>query len=75
MDWTLWRPAFLLIAALAIATVAVLGFRGSTSHKPPREFDKGMWVQPKAKVQARTAVRTSSFRSGPMTGWILPVSS
>ena len=56
MNWTLWRPAFLFITALAIATVAVLGVRGTISHVPPREFDKGMWDQPKARAQAASAV-------------------
>ena len=55
MNWTLWRPAFLFVTALVVATVAILGVRGSTSHVPPREFDKGMWVQPKAKAQAASA--------------------
>jgi len=55
VDWKLWRPALLCIAALAIATVAVLGFRGGTSHVPPREFRKGMWNQSKAKAQGATA--------------------
>jgi len=56
MDWSIWRPAFLFVAALAVATVATLGFRGSVSHQPPREFAKGMWVQAKAKAQAATPV-------------------
>ncbi|MHC4848239.1 MAG: c-type cytochrome [Planctomycetota bacterium] len=55
MNWTLWRPAFLFVTALVVATVAILGVRGGTSHVPPREFDKGMWVQPKAKAQAASA--------------------
>jgi len=54
MTRMLWRFAFLLLLALAIATVAVLGVRGQTSRVPPREFDKGMVDQPKAKVQGRT---------------------
>ena len=55
MNWTLWRPAILFLAALVVATVAILGVRGQTSHEPPREFEKGMHLQPKAKAQARTA--------------------
>ena len=54
MNRMLWQFAFLLLIALAIATVAVLGVRGQTSHVPPREFDKGMVDQPKAKFQAKT---------------------
>ncbi len=56
MNWTLWRPAFLFVLVLAISVVAILGFRGGTSHVPPREFRKGMWDQAKAKAQAATAV-------------------
>ncbi|MHC4940065.1 MAG: c-type cytochrome [Planctomycetota bacterium] len=56
MDWTLWRPALLFVLALAVATFAILGVRGQTSHVPPREFNKGMWDQPKAKAQGTSAV-------------------
>ncbi|MEM8883270.1 MAG: cytochrome c [Planctomycetota bacterium] len=56
MNWTLWRPALLFVVALAIAVVAVLGVRGTTTETPPREFDKGMWVQPKAKEQSTSRV-------------------
>jgi len=56
MNWTLWRPAFLFVIALAVALVAILGFRGTTSRRAPREFDKGMWHQSKAKAQAATKV-------------------
>ena len=54
IDRVLGRFGFLLVVALAITTVAVLGVRGQTSRVPPREFDKGMVDQPKAKVQSRT---------------------
>ena len=55
MNWSIWRPALLFLAALVIATVAVLGFRGQTSYLPPREFAKGMEVQPKVEAQGATA--------------------
>ena len=54
MTRMLWRFAVLLLVALAIATVSVLGVRGQSSHVPPREFDKGMVDQPKAKFQSKT---------------------
>lgn len=54
MTRMLWRFAFLFVVSLALATVAVLGVRGQTSRVPPREFDKGMVDQPKAKAQGKT---------------------
>ena len=54
MTRTLWRFAVLFVVALALATVAVLGVRGQTSRVPPREFNKGMVDQLKAKAQGKT---------------------
>jgi len=49
------RYAYLVLAFVVVATVSILGFRGSTSTKPPLEVFPDMDRQAKYKPQAASA--------------------
>jgi len=49
------RYAYLVLAFVVVATVSILGFRGSTSTKPPLEVFPDMDRQAKYKTQAASA--------------------
>jgi len=51
----MWRITILLLASLVIVTVALLGFRGDISTRPPIRVFSDMVDQPKYQPQAASA--------------------